>query len=145
MFHESNQQWEWRGADSFSVSHRQKKHTTMKKPTTMKKAHIFICRVLIYIYYAVLLRLPLVTSRLVQAYQYQRSQCSHTRPSCPILEVACNATGVKTFPLSFLFLICLCRQRHLQSSLHLTAIFETKGVFVWHLTAFQKITLASCL
>lgn len=86
---------------------------------TIQEKEVFVFVESLYILYS-----------LVQAYQHQISQGLHTRLCLHILGVVWNVTGLKTFPLSSLFLTPQCRQRHLQLSLHSTVIFETKAFCV---------------
>lgn len=112
------------GADSRSTAG--KKNTQCRKKKS-RNLHLQSP----YIYCSVLLGLLIVKAHPTHV---QHSQSSHMSLSCCILGTAWNVTGTETFPSSSLFLTPLCRQRCLQLSLHLTAIFETKGVFVWCLT-----------
>jgi len=75
----------------------------------------------------------------MQAYPHQGSWSLHTRPSHFISGVAQKVINIETFPLSTLFLTTPCRQRCLQLSLHSTAIFETKGIFVRCLAGQSQI------
>lgn len=101
--------------------------------TGKRRACLCFCGILTYILYS-----------LLQAYQHKRSPQPHTKLSLCILGVAWNVTGVKTFPLSSLFLTLPCRQRHLWLSLHYTAIFETKGGYIYFLCVWC-LTLAHVL